>query len=194
MTCRDAGYGMRDRGSERLRSVSRIPFPVSLNGYTLLELIVVVIVVAVLAGSLLSRIPYYQELAEKTAMENVSGALQSALVLRFGALKVRGGADRDINALETDNPVDWLQQKPRNYAGEFYDPSPGAVAPGHWMFDLKSRNLIYIVDRGDYFTPGKDGQRWIRFHVKIQYEPLPGSKQEVVAVLFEPAEPYHWFD
>jgi hypothetical protein len=47
--------------------------------------------------------------------------------------------------LAQDNPMTWLQQKPRNYAGEYYDPTPGAVAPGHWMFDLKSRDLIYVV-------------------------------------------------
>lgn len=81
--------------------------------------------------------------------------------------------------------------------GEFYDPNPASVAPGSWIFDLKSRNLIYIVDHGDYFTPGKDGKKWIRFHVQIGYEPAlgrPKSGKELVAMLFKPVEPYRWLD
>ncbi len=110
----------------------------------------------VLAGTFLIRVPYYQEQAEKAAMQQVEGALQSALVLRYGALMARGAAtEKELSILATDNPMTWLQQKPRNYAGEYYDPTPGAVAPGNWMFDLKSRDLIYVVDHGDYFTPGQ---------------------------------------
>ena len=175
--------------------------PRSAKGFTLIELIVVIIIVVVLAGTFLVRVPYYQEQAEKAAMQQVEGALQSALVLRYGALMARGAAtEKELSILATDNPMTWLQQIPRNYAGEYYDPTPGAVAPGHWMFDLKSRDLIYVVDHGEYFTPGKDGKKWIRFHTRFQYEPLLGGgaqaegKKELVGTLFEPTEPYRWLD
>lgn len=169
-----------------------------LRGFTLIELIIVVSIVAVLAGIFLSRVAYYQAQAEKAAMEQVAGTLQSALVLRFGALMVRGtGNEKELTNLAADNPMNWLQQKPHNYAGEYYDPSPGAVAPGNWMFDLKSRELIYVVDHGEYFAPGKDGGKWIRFHVKLGYDPIlgrAGSGKELTMTLFEPTEPYHWLD
>jgi len=188
-------HRLRICGVHRLRSTHSAHFE---KGFTLLELIVVIVIIMVMMGLFLNRMPFYQEQAEKAAMEQVSGALQSALVLRFSALMVRGGAERDISVLATDNPVNWLQQKPRNYAGEFYDPSPRAVAPGQWMFDLKSRDLIYVVNHGDYFTPGKDGKKWIRFHSRLVYDPVAGEaasgRQEVAAALFEPTEPYHWFD
>lgn len=169
----------------------------TLRGFTLLELIAVISIVAILAGLFLSRIPYYQEQAEKTAMEQVAGAVQSALVLRYGTLMARGAANqKELDKLVTANPLDWLQDKPRNYAGEFFDPTEQTVAPGHWMFDLKSHDLIYTIDHADYFKPGKDGRKWIRFHVQLDTEPalgLPASK-EVTATLFRPVEPYHWFD
>lgn len=168
------------------------------RGFTLLELIVVISIVAILAGSLLSRIPYYQEQAEKAAMEQVAGALQSALVLRFSTLMARGALnDKELNALGADNPMNWLQRKPRNYAGEFFDPAQKSVPPGHWVFDLKSRDLIYNVDRAEYFKPGKDGKRWIRFHVQLGYEPVlgrPKSGKELTSTVFEPTEPYHWLE
>jgi len=171
----------------------------SVKGFTLLELIVVISVIAILAGSLLSRIPYYQEQAEKAVLEQTAGAMQTALTIRVGSLMVHGAAsEKELKALASDNPINWLQPKPKNYAGEFFNPTPQAVAPGSWMYDLKSHNLIYVLDRSDHFTPGKNGQKWIRFHVKLEYE-LPlgsvaGSKKEISSALFEPNEPYRWFN
>ena len=169
------------------------------KGFSLLELIVVISIVAILIGALLSRIPFYQEEAEKAVMEQTAAAMQSALVMRAGSLMARGAAPgKELNALAADNPIGWLQEKPKNYAGEFFDPAPNTVKPGQWLFDLKSRDLIYVPDRSEYFTPGKDGKKWIRFHVRLEYAPSAGAasggKKELAATLFEPAEPYHWFD
>lgn len=167
----------------------------SVNGFTLLELIVVICIVAILAGLFLLRVPFYQEQAEKTAMQQVAGAVQSALVLRYGTLMARGAAnEKEIGRLTADNPMDWLQQRPENYAGEFYDPTPGAIAPGHWMFDLKTRELVYVPSGTEYFKPGRDGKKWIRFRVQLGYEPALGRPEstELTATLFQPVEPYHW--
>jgi prepilin-type N-terminal cleavage/methylation domain-containing protein len=199
MTCQDTGYGIQDSGKGGLRPVSRIPYPVFSRGFTLLELIVVISVIAILAGSLLSRIPIYTEQAEQAAMEQTVGAMQSALTMRVGALMTHGAAtEKELKALAFDNPLDWLQQKPKNYAGEFFNPTSKTVVPGQWVFDLKSRDLIYVVDRGDHFTPGKDGQKWIRFHVMLEYEASTGNAEDgnkgLASALFEPTEPYRWFD
>ncbi|MFA6120276.1 MAG: prepilin-type N-terminal cleavage/methylation domain-containing protein [Sideroxydans sp.] len=168
------------------------------KGFTLIELIVVIIIIVVLAGIFLSRVPLYQAQAEKAAMQQVEGALQSALVLRYGALMTRGAAnEQELSILATDNPVKWLQKLPPNYKGEYYDPSPQSVAPGSWMFDLKSRELIYVVDHSEYLKPGKDGKNWIRFHVHTDYEQMlgrPESGKELVSALFEPIEPYRWVE
>jgi len=168
------------------------------RGFTLLELIVVVSIVAILAGSLLSRIPYYQEQAEKAAMEQTVGALQTALVMRYGALMARGAAnEKELKVLSGDNPMNWLQQKPRNYAGEYFDPATQAIPSGNWFYDLKSRDLVYSVGHAENFKPGKDGKKWIRFHTRIVSEPAlgrPESGKEVTATLIEPTERYHWLD
>jgi len=168
------------------------------HGFTLIELIVVIIIIVVLAGLFLVRIPLYQERAEKAAMQQVEGALQSALVMRFGALQSRGAAiEKELSILATDNPFTWLQKLPPNYRGEYYDPTPRTVAPGNWMFDLKSRELIYVLNQSDNFTPGPDGNKWIRFHVKLGYEPKlgkPESGNELATTLFEPTHPYRWLD
>jgi len=201
MRTQDTGFRIQDSedAAERF-SVSRILNHESSKGFTLLEFIVVISLVAILAGLFLSRIPFYQEQAEKTNVQQMEGALQSALTMRYGALLARGAAsEKELGILATDNPMNWLQQKPKNYAGEFYATTPKTVAPGHWMFDLRSRELIYVPDRSEYLTSGKDGQKWIRFHINLGYEPplgaVAGDKtKELTSTLFEPVEPYHWFD
>ena len=167
------------------------------SGFTLTELIVVIAVLSVLAGTLLSRVWFYQEQAEKAAMAGVASAIQGALVMQYGRLLVRG-MEPEVTALATDNPMRWLAKQPRNYSGEFYDPTPRSVAPGNWMFDLKTRELVYVLDRTGHFIPGNDGQKWIRYRVNLMNAPplgAPGNTpKEFAGVLFEPTVPYRWFD
>ena len=206
----DSGFGIQGRAARsprplageglggKVTPVSRIQNPKSCKGFTLIEFIVVIIIIVVLAGLFLTRIPLYQEQAEKAAMQQVEGALQSALVLRYGALQTRAAAtEQNLSILATDNPMTWLQKLPPNYKGEYYDPSPRTVAPGSWMFDLKSRELIYVLNQSDNFTPGRDGSKWIRFRVHLGYELMlgrPEAGKELVTTLLEPTEPYHWLD
>jgi prepilin-type N-terminal cleavage/methylation domain-containing protein len=167
----------------------------SATGFTLVELMVVIAIVAVLAGVLLDRVWFYQEQAEKAAMEQVAGALQSALVLRYGQMLTRG-REAEVSTLVTDNPINWLMKKPPNYVGEFFAPTPGAISPGNWAFDLKNRELVYVPYRTTYFVAGSNGYKWVRFRTHLQYSAPVGSKsknaQELSGVLFEPAEAYKW--
>ena len=175
---------------------ARYRTPRAAKGFTLIELIVVITIMVILSSVLLSRIYYYQERAEKAAMEQVASALQSALTLQHARLLTQG-LESNATLLAAENPMKWLAKIPGNYAGEFYEVTPRAVAPGNWVFDLKTRNLIYVVDRSDHFTPGKDGKKWVRFHVNLLYEaPDISNKKgkELVGTLFEPIEPYTWFE
>lgn len=171
--------------------------PRSSGGFTLIELIVVVCIVVVIGTVFLERMLYYQEQAEKTAMEGVAASLQSALTLQYAQIMTRGQLS-DASALAYANPMSWLQKKPHNYAGEFYDPEPAAVEPGNWVFDLKTRDLVYMLNNANHFKPGKDGRKWVRLHVVLSYEPplLPSLQRDpasLVGVLIEPVEPYSWF-
>jgi len=169
----------------------------SQRGFTLFELIIVIIIVVTLMGLLMNRVRFYQEHAEKVAMEEVTGAVQSALTLQYGRLLTRGKST-DAATLAVDNPMNWLQKKPLNYAGEFYEPTPLSVDRGNWVFDLKSRNLVYFVNNTAHFQPGVDGKAWVRFRIVTKYEPsrlpsLRNAPDELTGILFEPLEPYSWF-
>lgn len=167
------------------------------RGFTLIELIVVIIIIVVMMGFFFDRMQFYQEQAEKTAMETVAGTIQSSLTMQYGQILTRGKSS-DMAVLIYDNPMNWLQKKPRNYVGEYYDLTPLSVESGKWVFDLKSRELVYVVRNANYFKPGKDGKKWIRFHVTVNYEAsrlssLRDAPPELTGIVFVPVEPYSWF-
>lgn len=167
--------------------------PIRSGGFTLIELIAVITIVVVMMALFLDRMVYYQERAEKTAMEGVAASIQSALILQFGSMLTQGRS-AEVSALVHGNPVNWLQKPPRNYAGEYYDPTPLSVRSGSWMFDLRTRQLIYVPNSTYYFQPGRDGLKWVRFHVVVGYEAArPSPTAEPSGLLFEPVEPYSWF-
>jgi len=160
------------------------------RGFTLFQLVVVITIVAVLAGTLTNRVLFYQEQAEKTAMVGVENAVQTALVLRYGHLLADGMAAQ-IPQLETENPMKWLSRPPANYVGEFYDPAPDAVARGNWAFDLKTHELVYAPYRAGHLASGEDSGKWIRYRVRLQRDAGPGG-EEAGGVVFGPAVPYRW--
>lgn len=165
-------------------------------GFTLFELIVVICIVSILAGILLNRLQVYKEAAEKAAMQQTAAAIKSALQMRVAAYMI-GGRDNEIENLRNENPVNWLQEKPADYAGEFYADAYARVPPGSWYFDLTRRELVYVVKLGDNFKPGPDGRKWVRYRVKLGYEELPeagGPPRKVLSAAgFAPVRPYVWF-
>lgn len=203
MKIKDPGLRTEERGTRKVPdpafafTQSSVLSPQSSKGFTLLELMVVISVIVVLMGLFLNRALFYMEQAEKTAMEQMAGSIQSALTMQYGQILTRGKPS-DVAALVRDNPMNWMQKTPPNYAGEFYDPAPQSVAPGSWVFDLESRDLVYVIDRADHFKPGRDGKKWIRFHVVVNYEPsrlpsLQNAAPELTGIMFEPVGPYSWF-
>ena len=164
-------------------------------GFTLLELMVVACVVGVLAMFLLNRVQFYQRAAEKVAMEQVVGALQSALDLRFAALITKERLDIASDLAER-NPFDWLVRKPPNYDGAYFN-EPEDIKSGHWYFDLNERTVIYLVHNGGLKTEKTPPQ--LKFKVKVvsggedfpeKYGSIAGKTVE--GVVLEQIVPYSW--
>ncbi|MFA6062059.1 MAG: hypothetical protein WC736_05560 [Gallionella sp.] len=157
-------------------------------GLTLIDFAVSVIIALILLGIFVNRMQLYQEQAEKTAMEGMAATLASAFSLQYGQLLTHGG---HTGALLEGNPLNWLTEKPKNYSGEFFDPAAGRIEAGNWFFDLKSRELVYVVRNAAHFKVDQTGLARVRFHVASSDRLLsaagsPGLKFKVV-------EPYEWF-
>jgi len=172
-----------------------IVMPGSGKGFSLLELLVVVCIVGVLASVLFKRVLYYQEMAEKAVMQQVVGALQSALIIQYGH-RLTLGKSEEVNKLRDENPLDWLSLKPSNYAGEIASVNNSTVEPGNWVFDLQTRELIYVPEHVEFFIPKNNSHKWIRFRTRFEFAPLSGQSgrvgKQVAAVTFSPVVPYQW--
>lgn len=132
------------------------------------EFVWVVLLVGVLSMVVLDYMLRYIEMAEKSAMENTVVNLQSALRLRLMEALLHNDV-KEVVRLANDNPIYWLRENPPNYAGEFDSPEPGTVAKGKWYYDLKNKELVYLVDNGREFTPGPDGQKRIRWRINAPF-------------------------
>lgn len=162
-------------------------------GFTLIELAVVVAIVGILAAALLRSVVFYQEQAEKTAMEQLLGTLRSALHLQTAGLLVRSDLT-GIRRLADQNPMDWLAEKPGNYAGEYYAPKPGMVESGNWYFDLQNKNLVYLANNHAHLHTAPGESNLIRFQVKLVTDSAGTSDKDVIrGVILEAAIPYSWF-
>jgi general secretion pathway protein G len=168
-----------------------------LRGFSLLELTVTVTVISIVALTLLNRLSYYQEMAEKADMEYTISALKSALRMRMAKLMIEGRA-QEFRALAEQNPMDWLEKKPANYLTLEVPHDPRFSLEGTWYFDSTARVLTYIPKHNEYFQPDRSGQKRVRLHLVYLRNEAVGSSDERItrptdSVAVALIEPYKWF-
>jgi len=158
------------------------------RGFSLLELVVSLTLVAVLVGVFLDRALYYREQAEKSAMEQVAQDLQSSVNLRVAelALENRFG---ELATLAAENPMELLARPPRNYRGLLPGSGVQEVVTGNWYFDKTSKEVVYFIDLGENFTPDENGRKRVAWHIVL----VPGERGLPQWARFELVRPYRWF-
>jgi general secretion pathway protein G len=163
------------------------------RGFTLIELIVVICVVALLFGVALDRLMRYQELGERAAMEQNIAAINVALNMKFAALMIAGKAaaiEKEVGA----NPVDLLARPPENYLGALFEPQPEQLPRRSWYYDQKSGDLVYVPSRARYLTQPADALNGLRFRVTLT-DPSPRGNEgirEVRQAFIQPRVRYVW--
>ena len=161
------------------------------RGFSLFELVIALALASILLGVFLDRAAYYQEVAEKAAMERVAMDVRSSVNLRVAELVLENRFS-ELKALPSQNPMDLLVSKPQNYAGVVKNASPENVLAGHWAYDNESKEVVYYVDLGRYFVPDELDRKRIAWRVA----PAAGSAGSSGApqwMRFELVKPYQWF-
>lgn len=173
--------------------VARRAAPLKARGFTLIELIVVICVVALLFGVALDRLMRFQELGERTAMEQNIAAINVALTLKFAAL-IASGRPQAIEKEVGANPVDLLARPPQDYLGALFMPSAEHLPPRSWFYDRASGDLVYMPGRTRYLTDPPDAANGLRFRVVLT-DPSPRKDETVTEIrqaLIRPLHPYRW--
>ena len=166
-------------------------------GFSLFELLVVIVIISVLVVIAISRLLALQVDAERVVMESVVGAIRSGLGIKVAQAIVK----QNVNSLpeyENSNPMNLLAEVPVNYLGEFEAPDPYALEKGSWYFD-RSRRMLYILwIIWPIFPEAWPIRRVLRFKIRLVYtdangngiydsgiDPIEGLRLAVV-------EPYRW--
>lgn len=168
-------------------------------GFSLLELVVVVAIVALLMAIAVTKYLALVVDTERVAMEGVIGTLRSALGMKMAEYIVEGNIN-DLRLLEKSNPMDRLSQLPNNYVGELDGPQVAEVPSGMWYFDRSERTLVYRVQNANYFQTALEGAPRARFHIRLQFEDRDGNKafdgrkDKLLGLVLTPLEPYRWLN
>jgi prepilin-type N-terminal cleavage/methylation domain-containing protein len=163
------------------------------RGFTLVELLVVICVVAITFGVALDRLLKYQELAERAALEQNLGAINVALTMKFAAL-VSAGRGAQIEKELGANPVSLLARPPENYLGELVSPEASSLAKASWYFDARTREFVYVPSRARFLSftqPVPDGN--IRFRILLTERSTdPDSPRELRQPYIGAVTPFRW--
>jgi prepilin-type N-terminal cleavage/methylation domain-containing protein len=167
------------------------------HGFSLLELLVVIVIVSVLLVVAIDRLLALRVEAERATVRTVIGALRSALYIEFAAAAARGELRR-MDTARGSNPMVHLAEKPDGYIGEFYGPDAAVFEPGTWYFDLRDRALVYVVRFPQDFVTSLAAPPRLRLMVEPDYEDTnrngrfdPGS-EPVRGLKLVPLEPFFW--
>lgn len=167
------------------------------RGFSLLELIVVIIVISLLLVVAIDRLIGLQEKAERAAMQNVIGTLKSAIGIKVADHIVKHKV-RQLHRLVGSNPMDQLAELPKNYLGVLQQPDANTLEDGNWYFDAGQGVLIYLVRHREYFKGGKDKPPRIRFRIRPVYTDLnrdgrfsPG-RDRIEGLRLVPIDDYRW--
>lgn len=161
----------------------------------LMEVLVATVVIGIVATMLLSRLAYYQEMAEKANMEMTVAAVKSALRMRLAGMMLEGRA-QEYPRLAEQNPMDWLEERPANYRGELPNAASLSELEGNWYFDRSARRLVYFVKYGANFKTGQGGDKSVSVRVILIYQPLANASESATLVTgahLQNLHAYEWF-
>ena len=137
------------------------------KGFSLLELVVVIILIGTLGLIILDRVWKFRVYAEEAAVTSTIGNTRSALGLEVAKLAVRGKISH-IALLENTNPMNLLAQTPNNYLGEIKDATE-ITSKGNWYFNTHDHTLNYIVSYTEQFQSNVKGIKRTRHQLKMVY-------------------------
>lgn len=149
------------------------PRTVRQAGFSLFETVIALIVLSVLLGALLERLHYYQQRAEQVAVQLTVASLRSALKVRLMQARLEGRT-QDVGALLKQNPFDWLERKPPNYAGALGTAEVALVEKGYWYFDVNTGTIVFLLNNHNFLVQTDSSS--MKFKVKSLRLPPNNAK------------------
>ncbi len=169
------------------------------RGFSLLELVIVVILVALLFLFAFDRLMPLRGQAEGTQVASVTGALRSALGMEVAERIVSDGPGA-VAELEGTNPMTLLQEQPRGYLGERDADGTGDISGGSWYFDPDRGTLHYRVRFPQYLEGEPESPVELGWKIHLIYEDegndggFDPATDALQGVTLAPTDEHRWPD
>lgn len=195
--------------ASRIRGVSRQ------KGFSLFELVVFIISVAIIYAYAANRFAGFPAEAERANFQAIAAQLQTAINIEL-MVGVGSGRISDSSLIVGSNPMDFLLEAPSNYLGAYNGVDDSALERRSWYFDLARGELVYLINdaSGAYLelSSGDLPTQEIRFKIVADYSEfdrrtgLPLSVvgrgeagidesdrvRKLAGILMRPVFPYRW--
>ena len=163
-------------------------------GFSMVELSIVFILLAILVAVLLNRILAVQADAERVGLEYFVATLRSAVGIKVATLVARDDLP-GMAALVDSNPMDLLPETPGNYRGVLA--GSAKVESGEWYFDRSKQALVYRIQNTEIFHGGFGPPAEVRFVLAPVYVDRNNNGRydagdTVRFVRLETARSYRW--
>ncbi len=144
-------------------------------GFTYLELVIVILIISGLLYFAIERLLKLQVVAERAAVEQIIGQLQSAIALTIGEHIV----NHDIKGLRryvSTNPMNLLSETPLNYLGKFAS-QPEPIEKASWWYDQTRHYLVYQVANKHYFQSDGPEKSVILLKIRPVYDDINSNRR-----------------
>ena len=162
------------------------------RGFSLFELVVVILLIGVLMSLAIDRLMRIQVDAERVSVQYVIGALESALNLQVAEIVVKQGLGA-IGSLQDRNPMTFLSKTPANYNGVAQEDAADWQRKSGWYYDSDKKILVYTVQNTHYFHSSVEGRPRIRLQLRLIYTQTgAGEKPSLRGVSLQSLDEYRW--
>ena len=149
--------------------------PQACAGFSLFELVVFIISVAIIYATAANRFAEFPGEAERANFLAVTAQIQSAINLEMmmsAGLRNRGTVEQMAGA----NPMELLLETPSNYIGSYDFVDKTQLPRRSWYFDRQREELVYLVNDTDGVVLLGDGLSVptdeIRFQVMLDFDEI----------------------
>lgn len=160
------------------------------RGFSLLELVVVIILVIILFLVAFDRLLPLRGDAEAAHVARIVGALRSAVGMEAASRVTRDGLPA-LAELEGINPMGLLQEWPDRYIGEVEGGDDREIPPGAWYFDRESDALAYRVRYPEYLEGEASAPVELRWRVELQITG-EGEDRRPSGLRLAPLDAHRW--
>ncbi len=161
------------------------------SGFSLLELVVAIFIISLLAAFAFKKLEALAEDVERVSFEGVRNNIQAQITLKvaywYAEQKVISPAE-----LAQTNPMDLIQHKPANYAGELSFEHLSAAASEHWYFLSDKRWLVYKAKRLEQLNNEFDQVEIIPFQLKSRLNHPHQKRGVALEAKLKPLYTFYW--